>query len=220
MANSKILTIVGMGEGISMSIARKFGKQGFTIAMISRSDEKLNYHQKKLHRDKVEAYYYIADVSDSEQLSSSLAYIHESLGPTDVLVYNAAAVREVDLMTMDEDDLMMDFRVNTLGALTATRAVVNQMKDQGGGKIFFTGGGLSLHPNPKYGSLAIGKAGLRNLTYSLYEQLKPLHIHVATVTVNGFVNESDDKYHPDAVSEQFWKLYEQSSDNAEAEIIY
>ncbi|MDF9796846.1 short-subunit dehydrogenase [Catalinimonas alkaloidigena] len=220
MASSKILTIVGMGEGISMSIASKFGHQGFTIAMISRSDEKLSQYQKKLQRDKVEAYYYIADVSDSQQLISCLAYIRESLGPTEVLVYNAAAVREVDLMTMDEDDLMMDFRVNTLGALIASRTVSQEMENSGKGKIFFTGGGLSIHPNPSYGSLAIGKAGLRNLAYSLHEQLKPLNIHVATVTVNGIVQKSDEKYHPDAVAAQFWKLNEQALSDAEPEIIY
>ncbi|WPP51565.1 SDR family NAD(P)-dependent oxidoreductase [Catalinimonas niigatensis] len=220
MANSKVLTIIGMGEGISMALAQKFGQQDFTIAMISRSDAKLKQYQKQLHQDGIEAYYYLADVANSQELKESLLYIHESLGSIDVLVYNAAAVRKVDLMRIEEQDLMMDFKVNTLGALTATQAVVREMESQGGGKIFFTGGGLSTHPNPQYGSLAIGKAGLRNLTYSLYQQLKPLNIHVATVTVNGFVQASDEKYNPEAIAAQFWNLYEQTAEDAEPEISY
>lgn len=220
MANSKVLTIIGMGEGISMSLARKFGQQDFTVAMIARSDAKLKGYQKQLHQHGIESYYYLADVANSQELGESIQYIQESLGPIDVLIYNAAAVRKTDLMKIDEQDLLLDFKVNTIGALTATRAVVREMESQGGGKIFFTGGGLSTHPNPQYGSLAIGKAGLRNLAYSLHQQLKPVNIHVATVTINGFVQASDEKYHPDAIAQQFWTLYEQPIEAAEPEISY
>lgn len=220
MVNSRVLTIIGMGEGISMSVARKFGKEGFTIAMISRSDEKLSQYQKQLQKEKIEAYYYLSDVSDSQQLTSCLEYIHESLGITEVMLYNAAAIRQVDLLQIPEDEAIMDFKVNTLAALIATQSVAKLMANEGGGKIFYTGGGLSLEPNPKYGSLAIGKAGLRNLALSLHQQLKSQNIHVATVTVNGFVQKEDDKYHPDHVAEQFWKLYQQEGSQQEAEIIY
>ncbi len=220
MANNKVLTIIGMGEGISMAIAQKFGAEGFTIAMISRSDTNLSMYQKSLRQQGIEAYYYLADVANSTELVKSLEYIHESLGPTNVLVYNVAAARKTALMSVAEQDLLMDFKVNTLGALVASRAVVKEMEKNGGGKILFTGGGLATHPNYEYGSLSMGKAALRNLTFSLHEQLKAANIHVATVTVNGFVQQHDERYNPEAVAEQFWTLYEQTPESAVPEIIY
>ena len=37
----KVLTIVGMGPGISFSVAKAFAKEGFTIAMIARKENAL-----------------------------------------------------------------------------------------------------------------------------------------------------------------------------------
>ncbi|WKN30577.1 SDR family NAD(P)-dependent oxidoreductase [Porifericola rhodea] len=220
MSESKILTIIGMGDGISMAIARRFGQEDFTIAMVSRSNDKLDRIQKKLHRDGIEAYYYLADASQKEELTKSINYIHESLGPTDVLIYNAAAVSQINLLNASDHQLIDDFKVNTIGALNASQAVVPLMKQKGGGKIFFTGGGLATEPNPQYGSLGLGKAALRNLAQSLHQLLQPNNIHVATVTVNGFVQLSDDRYNPDAIAEQYWTLYQQNKGNQEVEISY
>lgn len=35
----KTITIVGAGAGLGLSIARKFGSNGFQVALISRSQE-------------------------------------------------------------------------------------------------------------------------------------------------------------------------------------
>ena len=51
MESKKILTIVGMGPGNGMGIARRFGKEGFTIAMISRNEEKLKKLQGELNNE-------------------------------------------------------------------------------------------------------------------------------------------------------------------------
>ncbi|MFY8112304.1 MAG: hypothetical protein ACOVKP_09880 [Flavobacterium sp.] len=40
------------------------------------------------------------------------------------------------------------------------------------------------------------------------------------MTVCGFVNSEDEKYSPKAIAEQYWKLYNQTKDNFEGEIIY
>jgi short-subunit dehydrogenase len=56
------------------------------------------------------------------------------------------------------------------------------------GRFLLTGGGYSLKPNPDYLSLSIGKAGIRALTYGLFESLKDRGIHVATVIVEALVS--------------------------------
>ena len=218
--SSKIITIVGMGPGNAMGLARRFGREGFTVAMIARSDHKLREYQKKLGRNKIESYYYLADVSDPQELKGSLSYIHESLGPTEVLVYNPAIARQGDLLKLSEETLLEDLHVNAVGALTAVKATLPVMEESGGGKIFMTGGGYAMHPDPSYGSLAMGKAALRNLTLSLHAQLKPRNIHVATVTICGMINTDDEKYNPDAIAEQYWSLYQQQGESWEKEIVY
>jgi len=61
------------------------------------------------------------------------------------------------------------------------------MKARRRGSIFFTGGSFAYEPAAEYSSLSLGKAALRNLTYSLAQELGAHDIHVATVTVYGFV---------------------------------
>ena len=71
---------------------------------------------------------------------------------------------------------------------------------------------------PAYTTLGIGKAGLRNLCFSLYQELKSKGIHAATVTIKGFVKPGT-KWDPDAIAEEFWKLYLQKPGEFEREII-
>jgi short-subunit dehydrogenase len=93
------------------------------------------------------------------------------------------------------------------------------MKKKKKGTILFTGGGLSIEPYVDFASLAIGKAGIRNLTYSLAQECEPLGIHVATVTICGMV-EKGTKFDPDKISEKFLELHLQKSGKFETEFMF
>lgn len=41
MTMNAVVAIVGMGEGIALAVARRFASEGFIIAMIVRSENKL-----------------------------------------------------------------------------------------------------------------------------------------------------------------------------------
>jgi hypothetical protein len=45
-------------------------------------------------------------------------------------------------------------------------------------------------------------------------------IHIAQLTVCGYVNPQDEKYNPDAIAEQYWNLFIQKPGEFENEIIY
>ncbi len=212
MSDKKLLTIIGMGEKNGLALARQFGKNNFTVAMLARSEEKLEDFQKQLEREDIESYYYFANAADADSIREGLRYVKGSLGDTDVLIYNAAVIGKTNLSGVSADKLTDDFRVNVIGAVVATQEVLPAMEARKAGKIFFTGGGLSINPDSRYGSLGIGKAGLRNAAHSLHQELRAKGIHVATVTIQGFIREDDEKYNPATIAEQFWQLYEQRED--------
>lgn len=220
MPQNKLITLVGTGDKMGLALARLFGKRGFAVVMISRNSEKLGHFQKQLAEEGIEAYYYIADVTNEVNFRSVFGYIQGSLGNVDVLIYNATAIRRSSLLEETPTLLLEDFRVNVIGAVIAAQEVLPAMEARKEGKIFFTGGGLSLYPDWQYGSLGIGKAGLRNAAYSLHQELKAKNIHVATVTICGYINPQDEKYSPTAIAEQFWTLYLQKQEDFEKEIIY
>ncbi|MTI32701.1 SDR family NAD(P)-dependent oxidoreductase [Xanthovirga aplysinae] len=213
---TKVLTIIGAGKGISLGVAERFYKEGFQVALVSRNIEKLKNLQDHLLQKNIEAHIFSADAGKSEEIKRVLQEIEESLGATQILHYNAAVVKKVNILEEDPEQINSDFKVNVTGLLTASKIVIDKMKkDQGA--ILTTGGGLSLQPWPDYGSLAIGKAGLRNLTFSLHSALRKKGIFVATVTVKGLVSDNDPIYNPMAISEKFWELY---SKRKAMEIVY
>lgn len=75
------------------------------------------------------------------------------------------------------------------------------------GAVLLTGGGFSLNPNHEFGSLSLGKAGLRNLALQLNEALKEDDIYVGTLTINGHIQEESDLYSPSILANMFWEMY-------------
>jgi short-subunit dehydrogenase len=211
--SEKILLIVGAGPGISLNTARKFGKEGFKVALISRSKESLQKYESELKNEGIEAKGFPGDVSSVESLKTAIESVIKAYGKIEVLLYNAAAGRPGKPTTLSAGQLVEDFKISVAGALTSVKEVVPYMQN---GTILLTGGGLALHPYADYASLAIGKAGIRNLAYSLHQELSPKGIYVGTLTINGFVQEGT-FYSAENIAKAFYGMYENQT---ETEMIY
>ncbi len=213
-----LCVIVGAGPGIGLSVAFRFATEGFRVALIARSPDKLDDYVQKMAAMGFEAHGFVADAADFAAITQVFKQIHNTLGPSRVLVYNAAQLRKAKPSELTADDLIEDLRTNAAGALHAVHQVLPAMQQQKAGTILFTGGGFAIEPMPPYASLGAGKAALRNLTYSLHAELAPVNIHVATVTVCGFV-EPGTKFDPDTIAETYWELYGQKPGARERERI-
>ncbi|PLT29736.1 SDR family oxidoreductase [Peribacillus deserti] len=211
--SEKILLIVGAGPGISLNTARKFGKEGFKVALISRSLTSLQKYENELENDGIEAKGFPGDVSSVESLKTAIDKVIKTYGKIDVLLYNAASGRPGKPTTLTVDQLVEDFKISVAGVLTSVKEVIPYMQN---GTILLTGGGLALHPYADYASLAIGKAGIRNLAYSLHQELSPKGIYVGTLTIKGFVQEGT-YFSPDNIANTFYKMYENQT---ETEILF
>ncbi|MBT2686591.1 SDR family NAD(P)-dependent oxidoreductase [Bacillus sp. ISL-47] len=206
--SEKILLIVGAGPGISLNTAKKFGKEGFKVALISRSKDSLEKYENELKNDGIPAKGFPGDVSSVESLKTAIDKVINTYGKIDVLLFNAAAGRPGKPTTLSVDQLVEDFKVSVAGALTSVKEVIPYMQN---GTILLTGGGFALYPYADYASLAIGKAGIRNLAYSLNQELSPKGIYVGTLTIKGFVNEGT-YFSSENIAETFYHMYENRKD--------
>lgn len=215
-----LITIVGMGAGISQGVAEKFGKEGFAVAMIARNKEKLQTFKNELVTKGIAVEYFTADAGDAMSLQAAFAKIQEKMGATTVLLYNAAAARMKNILEETTDSIAADMKINVGGALEAVKIVLPSMQARGEGSLLFTGGGLSLNPSPLFGSLAIGKAGLRNFVGSIFALLKDSPIKVATITVAGLVSSESERHSPAAIADEFWKLHQTPKEELKFELVY
>jgi short-subunit dehydrogenase len=202
-----VIVIVGMGPGIARAVANRFGQEGFHVAMIARHEDKLVAHQRALREAGIDASYAVADAADPDALSRALATLEEARGGATLVLYNAAHIKWKGILDETAQSLSEDFKVNVAGSLTAVRAVLPAMQRADRGTILLTGSMFATKPMSQFGSLSIGKAGVRNMAYSFAEALKATNIHVATITVNGQVRADDPQRSPQAIADACWKLY-------------
>ncbi len=214
-----LCTIIGFGPGVSMSVARRFAQNGFTLAIVARNPDKLKASVETLRAEAIDVYPFMADAGNEASLLEAFADIHEALGDTNVLIYNAFVSTRGAPSTVAAVRLADDFQINVIGALRSVQAVLPAMKLAGKGTILLTGGGLALTPYKDYASLAIGKAGLRSLALTLNQELTEQGIHAATVTICGQVK-ANTHFDPDKIAAEYWRLHEQPVGSFDAEFVY
>ncbi len=211
-----LCTIVGMGPGIGLSVATRFAKEGFDIAMVARNlSSLLNYSIKLGDSYDVNAYGFVADAGNFVELEKTFKRIQQK-GAIDVLIYNAAVLEKTH-SSLSPEKLMNHYQVNVGGAVISSQQVIPAMEKKGRGTILFTGGGFAHEPNPNYVSLSMGKAALLNYGHNLAEVYEPKGIHVALVSIFGKVARGS-RYDPDLIAEKYWQLHNQPREKWEREV--
>jgi NAD(P)-dependent dehydrogenase (short-subunit alcohol dehydrogenase family) len=76
-----ILAIVGAGPGMGLAIARTFGQNGFTVALLARNHAKLDQRVAQLADEGITAAGFSADVADRPSLVAAFAAVKERFGP-------------------------------------------------------------------------------------------------------------------------------------------
>ncbi len=211
-----LMVLVGMGPGMGLSLAHRFAKEGFRIAFMARRLDAVKVFTDQLRSKGIQAWGFGVDAGDPESLAAAFRSIFGSLGEPDVLIYNASVFKEAMPSILGFADLERDFNSMVGGFLISAQAVIPTMKAKGKGTILLTGGGSALHPFASGTSLCIGKAGQRNLCFCLAQELGPLGLHVATVTICGMIAPGS-AFDPDKIADEFWSLHVQAPKEFETE---
>lgn len=212
--------IVGAGPGIGRALGHAFAAEGYDIALLARQRGKLQPMCDDIYKKSGRlAKAFAADAADAVSLEAGIHAARMEFGDPEVLIYNAAAVATGRPMQVSAQRLVDDFRVNVVGALLAARSVAPAMIEQRRGTILFTGGGFATVPAADYCSLSMDKAALRSLTYTLAQELGEHGVHVATVTVHGFVQHGT-RFDPISIAQAFVDLHRQPSGYFEIESSY
>jgi short-subunit dehydrogenase len=201
----KSILIIGMGQGLSLAVAEKFGKEGYQVGMISRSVEKLAGFQLHLDKMGIVSDYEKTDLADTEQMLEAIAKLKTKLPVFGILHYNAVDARMTPLMEETADSLTTGFRISVGNVLEAVKAVMDDLIESRG-SVLLTGGGSANYPNAGIASISLGKAAIQSLAYMLSESLKEKKIYVGTLTVSGWINPESKTHSPRILAEKFWKM--------------
>jgi 3-dehydrosphinganine reductase len=137
----KHVVVTGGSSGIGLDVAKEYLHRGSHVTIIARNQQRLDLALEIL-RPLCQSGQKVTSVSldcstSVEAVTAALSPVIESVGDVDVLV-NCAGISvagEFDKTDVEEFDRML--RVNVLGSIYPTRAVVEGMKRNRRGRIVF-----------------------------------------------------------------------------------
>jgi len=160
----KVAIVTGAGQGIGEGYARALAAEGAHVVVAE-----INEDQGQRVAKDIGALFVKADVADPASAEAMAAAAVAEYGKIDYLVNNAAifhSMRRDSLTTVELDYLHRFLKVNLMGALYCTRAVIPHMPD--GGAIVNQSSTAAWMASGYYG---LAKAGINHLTASLAAEL-------------------------------------------------
>lgn len=182
-ARTRVVVVVGAGPGVGAAVAHRFGREGFHVALLGRTEATLAALGAELAAAGVTAGWRAVDVTDEAALAAAVRRVGEQRGRIDVLHFNPSRYRHEDPLHLSVQHLLADVHLGAGALLTAVQAARPFMT--AGGRVTVTGSMAADHPAHEACSLGVQKAAVRNLVHSLDRTLAPDHIRAVSVTVNG-----------------------------------
>ncbi|MFD5824801.1 SDR family NAD(P)-dependent oxidoreductase [Lentzea sp. NPDC060358] len=219
---SRNAVVLGVGPGLGMSVAHRFGREGYDVVLVSRRADRHDEYVASLAEEGVKARAFAVDVRDTAALLSTL----DSVGPVDVLYYGPGATDlaempgEITTTTSAEARAAMDW---LYPAVDVVGKVLPDVVERGGG-LLFAGGLSSVRPMPVLGALALSSAAIRNYALTLHAALAGKGVYAGTLTIGGVVERGDvhrmvasrpeqfgnlagHTLDPDAIAETAWRMF-------------
>ena len=203
--------IVGVGEGLSASLARALHGAGYDVHMVARNTDKL-----EALREEVGGTLFRADATDAVAIGDVIGTIR---GRLDVAVYNPSARVRGPVAELDPADVRRALDVTAFGAFLMGQAAAKRMLAQDGpvrGAILFTGASAGVKGFPQSAPFAMGKFAQRGLAQSMARELRPEGIHVVWVNIDGAIRTPgrDDggrgaMLDPDEIAREYMRLIQQ-----------
>ena len=212
-----VIVVVGAGPGVSGSVARRFAREGYDIALLGIDEEQLRTLAAELEELGATVGHAVADVTDVEAAGDAVRRFGEHAGRIDVLHFNPSAFREKDPLELTVPELLEDVTLGVGALLVAVQAARPFMS--AGGRVTATGSMAADQPSAGAASLGVQKAGLRNLVQSLDATLAPDGIRAVSVTVRGTLAK-EGPFTPDRVAEAILAAARQDDADWRAEIAY
>jgi 3-oxoacyl-[acyl-carrier protein] reductase len=217
-----VAIVTGAGHGIGKAYAMRLAQEGAKV-VIAELDEKAGaVLADELRAAGREAMAIRTDVADPDSVERMAAATVERFGRIDVLVNNAAIFATIpmsraafDKIDIKEWELMMN--VNVKGTWLASRAVVPQMRAQGGGKIVNVSSSTAIKGSSSRIHYVTSKAGILGFTKTLAQEVGADNICVNCIAPGSTLSEEnpDDgvlKMRKDAAAVRALKRVQQPDD--------
>jgi NAD(P)-dependent dehydrogenase (short-subunit alcohol dehydrogenase family) len=205
--------IVGVGGGLSASVARTFAKAGMKIALAARRVADLATLAKEVGGEA-----FACDAAKRGDVVRLFGEAERAYGAPDVVVYNASYRTRGAFIELDPGEVEKTLAVSVFGGFLVAQEAAKRMLPHKHGAILFTGASASVKGYAQSAPFAMGKFALRGLAQSMARELSPQGIHVAHIVIDGGIrspsradppDKPDSMLDPDAIAQTYLDLLQQ-----------
>ena len=208
------ILIIGVGLGLSFSLARLFHNQGMKVSLASRNTDKL----KKISSE-IGASVYQCDASEIKEVENLFNRLDDTIGTPDLVIYNPSARVRGPVGNLDPVAVKKALDITCFGAFLVAQEATKRMLKAGKGSIFFTGATAGVKGFANSSVFAMGKFGLRGLAQSLARELHPQNINIGHFVIDGGIagskffgdngNSDNSMLDPDEIAKTYLSFYNQ-----------
>ena len=174
--------ITGGGRGLGKATAIAFAKEGIDVAITGRNEAVLKETVSELKTFGVNATYAVFDVSNYEEVQTSIKSIIETLGSIDILVNNAGIAAFGSLNDMEVSQWSQIIQTNVMGMYYVTKEVLPHLIAQNEGDIINISSTAGLSGNATTSAYSASKFAVIGMSQSLMKEVRKNNIRVCTLT--------------------------------------
>jgi NAD(P)-dependent dehydrogenase (short-subunit alcohol dehydrogenase family) len=143
MSDRRVAVVTGANKGIGLEIARQLAREGATVFLGARDEERGRAAAEKLRAEGLDARPLPLDVTDDASVAAAAAAVARDPGRLDILVNNAGvALDDGPPSRVSLDVLRRTYETNVFGVVRATQAFLPLLRRSAAGRIVNLSSGL------------------------------------------------------------------------------
>jgi NAD(P)-dependent dehydrogenase (short-subunit alcohol dehydrogenase family) len=196
MLEGKVALVTGASQGLGRALALAFAREGASIVINSRSEERFRPVAREAESLGAEVLALAADVSKSVDVERLVGATVERFERIDVLVNNAGVLGpRVPIEEYPEDEWRRVIDANLTGLFLVTKAAIPHMPERG--SIINVVSGVSVEGRAGWGAYSVSKFGVEGITQILASELEGRRIRANAVDPGGMRTEMRAAAYPD-----------------------
>ncbi len=169
----RVAVVTGAGRGIGAATARLFAEAGAQVALLDRNGAGVTHTAEEIALAGGEALSFETDITDAFAVERVLDRVVDEWEKLEILVNNAAIVKDAPLEEMTDEEWQETLDVNLRGTMVCTRAAVPHMRSRKFGRILCAASAGPRAGFPGQTAYAASKAGIVGMTQTWARELAP-----------------------------------------------
>jgi 3-oxoacyl-[acyl-carrier protein] reductase len=184
--SGRVALVTGASQGIGRTCALRLAKDGATVVLAARNQEKLNELATEITTAGGKASTLPLDVANEDQVKSTVKAAIAQFGKIDILVNNAGITRDQLVMRMKRADWDSVLQTNLTSAYLCIQAVISSMLKQRWGRIINITSVFGQMGQAGQANYSASKAGLIGLTMAIAREVGSRNI-TCNAVAPGFI---------------------------------